>query len=38
MSRDEKNVEGQLFDSISCSQIFSNRIKYLPLQIRIAIN
>jgi hypothetical protein len=38
MSRVEKNVEGQFFDSIICSQIFSNRIKYLPLHIRITIN
>ena len=26
-----KNVEGEFFDSIICSQFFSNRIKYLPL-------
>ena len=39
MSRVEKNVEGQFFDSIkNCLQIFSNRIKYLPLHIRITIN
>jgi hypothetical protein len=25
-----KNVEGKFFDSIICSQIFGNRIKYLP--------
>ena len=40
MSRVEKNVEagGLIFDSIICSQIFSSRIKYLPLHIRITIN
>ena len=38
MSRVEKNVEGKFFDSIICSQFFSNRIKYLPLHIRFTIN